>query len=115
MGDKIRGDFRPGRRTGLQFQVACSHHWLLDRRKRVVRGMYHRLAADDRFARRQMLPEVQWCLGAFLSTGGYWAYQLFFGPIRSIHFGCGGDDEDIVVFFRIPCLGGSSPRDGSCT
>ena len=53
--------------------------WILGCRCGLARVTYDRLMASDRFLRKQILSEVQWCLNARISAGGNFAYQVVSG------------------------------------
>ena len=82
------------RRFKFQFRGVGAYPWLLARTP--PRGIYNRLAADDRFASKQILSEVQWCLNTLPSYSGYSAYQLVFGSNPANLFGRGDADEDLL-------------------
>ena len=71
-----------------------SHLWFLKRISARARGIYNRVAADDRFASKQIPPGVQWRLSSLLSASGYSANQLGFGSHPLDFSGRGADDED---------------------
>ena len=53
------------------------------------------MKADGRYAGRQLLSEVQFCLNAMLATNGFSAYQLVIGSNPADNFGWGDEDEDL--------------------
>ena len=54
--------------------------WSLERRDGLARGMYNRLAADDRFSSRASLDGAQFCVNSMFGRGGFSARQIVFGP-----------------------------------
>ena len=54
------------------------------------------MQADGRYAGRQPLSEVQFCLNAMLATNGFSAYQMAFGSNLADIFGWGDEDEDLL-------------------
>ena len=80
----------------LPYQVAYqgAHPWISQRRNGLARGIYNRMHADGRFAGRQLIPEVHFCLNTVLSTNGFSAYQLVFGSNPGDNFGWGAEDGD---------------------
>ena len=50
----------------LQNQGVGAHPWILERRNELARGIYNRMHADGRYAGRQLISEVQFCLNAAL-------------------------------------------------
>ena len=58
--------------------------------------MYNRMQADGRYARRQLVSEVQFCLNAMLVTIGFSAYKVAFGSNPADTFGWGDEDEDLL-------------------
>ena len=69
----------------------------MGRRNGPARGIYNRLHADGRFAGRQLISDVQFCLDTMLSTDGFSANQLVFGSNPADNFGWGAGDEDLLL------------------
>ena len=89
-------DLRADRYIKVQYQGAGAHLWNLGRRNGLARGIHRRIPADGRYAARQLIPGVEFCLNAMLSTNGFSAYQLAFGGIPADNFGWGDGDEDLL-------------------
>ena len=93
--NELRVDLCADRYTKLQFQGAGAHPWISERRNGLARGIYNRPKADGRYAGRQLLTEVQFCLTAMLSTNGFSAYQMVFGSNPADNFGWGDGDGNL--------------------
>ena len=59
--------------------------------------IYNRMHADGRYAGRQLISEVQFCLNTMPSTNRFSAYQLAFGSNPADNFGWGDEDEDLFA------------------
>ena len=94
--NEIRTDFCSEGRIKLHFQGVGAHPWLLERRNGLARGIYNRLVEDGRFLSKTFLSEVQWCLNAMLSSGGFSAYQMVFGSTPVDFFGWEGGGGDLL-------------------
>ena len=90
--NKVWADSCSVRGTRLQSQGVGARPWILERRKGLARGIYNRLAPNDRFVGKQILAEAQWSWDTLISGGGYSAYQLVFGPNLADLYGRGDED-----------------------
>ena len=79
-----------------QFRGVGAHPWLLGRRHGPATGNYTRLVANDRVSGAQVHAESQRFLDTLISSGGYSAYQLVFGPNPVDLLGVGDEDEDLL-------------------
>ena len=70
----------------LQYQGVGAQPWILERRNGLARGIYG----------RQLISDVQFCLGAMLSTTGLSAYHPEFGSNPADNFGRGDGDENLL-------------------
>ena len=82
-----------------------AHPWILERRKRLARGIYNRMQADGQYAGRQLISEAQFRLNATQSANGFSAYQMVFRSIPADNFGWGDEDADLL-FERDTSLSG---------
>ena len=80
------------RRIKIQFQGAGARPWAPERRYDIARGIYNRMAADDRFRGKQITSEVQWRVETLISGGGNSASQLVFDPNAVFLIGWDGKD-----------------------
>ena len=92
----LRVDLCADRYIKLQYRGAGSHPWILERRNGLKRGIYNRVKADGRYAGRQPITEIQFCLNAMLASNGFAAYQMVFGSNPADNFGWGDEDEDLL-------------------
>ena len=85
------------RRIKVQFRGVGAHPWLLERRNGPARGIYNRLVEDDRFSKKMILLEAQWCLNTMLSACRFSAHQMVLGsnPVDL----CGWEDKDEDLMF----------------
>ena len=70
--------------------------WRLGQRNGHARGIFNRLAADDRFSIKEILSGSQYGLNALLSSGGRSAFQMVIGSNPAALFGRGVRDEDLM-------------------
>ena len=63
----------------VRLQLAGARPSIPKRRSGCARGIYYRLGADGRFSGKQIIADVQWCLGALILAGGCPAYQMVCG------------------------------------
>ena len=68
----------------------------MGRRNGLARGIYNRIVEDDRFAKKQILSEVQLCLSTMLLVSGFSAHQMVFRSNPMDLFGWEGQDEDLL-------------------
>ena len=54
------------------------------------------MKADGRYAGRQLISEIQFCLSSMLTSNGFSAYQMVFGSNTADNFGQGDEDEDLL-------------------
>ena len=54
------------------------------------------MKADGRYAGRQLISEIRFCLNAMLASNGFSAYQMVFGSNPADNFGWGDEDEDLL-------------------
>ena len=73
-------DLPSGRNFRLQFEKEGARPRLIERRYRLSRGAYNRLAVDDRVSHSARLSETQFCLNTMKSRGGSSASQMVFRP-----------------------------------
>ena len=102
---EIRTDHCSERRVEPQFQGVSVHPRILERRNGRARGIYNRLMSVDRFQRRQIPSEVQWCLNALMLAGEFSVYQTVFGPNTVDLFGRDAGDGDFLCV-QDPSLSG---------
>ena len=95
-GNELWADLRADRSCKLQFQGAGARPWISECRNGLARGIYNRLKAGGRYAGRQLIAEVQFCLITMLSTNGFSAYQMVFGSNPVDNLGWGDEDEDLL-------------------
>ena len=105
--NEVRADYCSERRIKLLFQGVGAHPWLLERRYGLARGIYKRLAEDDRLSSEKISGEVQWCLNTMLSTSGFSAYQMVFGSNPADLFGSEDVDKDLP-------FAQDAPKSGQC-
>ena len=84
------------RRIKVQFRGVGAHPWLLERRNGPARGIYNRLVEDDRFSKKMILLEAQWCLNTMLSACRFSAHQMVLGSNPADLCGWEDKDEDLM-------------------
>ena len=84
-----------GHRTQLRFQGAGANPWELERRNGLVRGIFYRLIAHDRFSDKQIPSGVQWRVNALIPAGGNSENQMVFGSNPADLFGWDTREEDL--------------------
>ena len=72
----IRTDFCAECRIKFQFQEVGALPWLPGRRNGLARRIYHRLAADGRFPRKQIQTVVRYSLSTLPFASWYSAFQV---------------------------------------
>ena len=95
-GNGIWTDFRRERRMKLQFQGVGARPCLLEHRDGLARGIYLRLAADDRYPKERITTEPQYCFSNLIHSSGYSAHQMVFGSNPANLYEWGDDDEDLT-------------------
>ena len=68
----------------------------MERRNGLVRGVYNRLAGDDRFSSRQISAEAPWRSKTMISASGFPAYHMVFGSNPTDLFGWEDTDEELT-------------------
>ena len=62
----------------------------------MARGIYNRMEAGGRYAGRQLITEIHFCLNAMLARNGFSARQMAFGGNPADNFGWGDEDENLL-------------------